>query len=252
MVLNNIWDSFDVSFLWNLHTDVLNEVWIAFTAVSWLWDISFCFAEYLMFHMFATYTIHTGWGTWWSKFRSHTAWHELLHVATTIQPWPALWSNCFARRWGDTSFGLLYGHHYTKLAMRLAFIQQLNTKFNTSQSWEPNFAEWTNLGNGAQSGLNFSDMTTSTSASPPFTPQTKEFNESLGTFDLILDTQTSSSSASKPISGRRWCVLKLFVWACLHFSSSLIRIRRRNPSRTVSKLAEAPNLNWWVIYAQEL
>lgn len=62
MVLNNIWDSFDVSFLWNLHTDVLNEVWIAFTAVSWLWDINFCFAGFLMFHMFATCTIYTGWG----------------------------------------------------------------------------------------------------------------------------------------------------------------------------------------------
>ena len=130
--------------------------------------------------------------------------------------------------------------------MCLAFIQQLNTKFNISQSQEPMSAEWTNLGNdGAQSGLNFSNMclTTSMSASPPFTPQTKEFNESLGTFDLISGTQTSSSSASKPISGRRWCVLKLFVWACLHFSSSLIRIRRRNLSRTVSKLAEAPYLN---------
>ena len=153
---------------------------------------------------------------------------------------------------GDTSFGVLYDHHYSKLATCLAFIEQLNTKSNTSQSREPMSAEWTYLrDDGAESGLNFSNifLRTSMSASPPIIPQAKDFNESLGTFDLISGMPTS---ASKPISGRRWCVLRLFVWACLHFSSSLVRIRQRNPSRTVSILAEAPDLNWWVIYAQEV
>ena len=149
---------------------------------------------------------------------------------------------------GDTSFGVLYDHHYSKLAMCLAFIEQLNTKSNTSQSREPMSAEWTYLrDDGAESGLNFSNifLRTSMSASPPITPQAKEFNdliiEHLGTFDQLITLDLMSGMQTS--ASKWWCALRRFVWACLPFFSSLIRIRRRNSSRTVSILAEAPNLN---------